>query len=89
MTPLVFTLVTFLMSLAAGALGSLLGLGGGIIVIPVLTLLLGIDIRYAIGASVVSVILGPGGWPPARCDCHHSTSGVRVCLAYSRIYDII
>ncbi|MFI5378731.1 MAG: sulfite exporter TauE/SafE family protein [Tepidisphaerales bacterium] len=61
MTPLVFTLVTFAMSLAAGALGSLLGLGGGIIVIPALTLLLGIDIRYAIGASVVSVIATSSG----------------------------
>src|SRR6185437_1808336 len=43
-------------AVAAGALGSLLGLGGGIIVIPALTLLLKIDIRYAVGASIVSVV---------------------------------
>ena len=40
MTPLLFVVVVFLVSLAAGFLGSLLGLGGGIIVIPALTLLL-------------------------------------------------
>lgn len=48
-------------SVAAGMLGSLLGLGGGIIVIPVLTLLLGVDIRYAAGASIVSVIATSNG----------------------------
>jgi uncharacterized membrane protein YfcA len=61
MTPLDFTLLTFVSSVAAGVLGSLLGLGGGIIVVPVLTLLLHIDIRYAIGASIVSVIATSSG----------------------------
>jgi uncharacterized membrane protein YfcA len=61
MTPLEFTLVTFGISLLAGVLGSLLGLGGGIIVVPALTLLLKIDIRYAIGASIVSVIATSSG----------------------------
>jgi uncharacterized membrane protein YfcA len=40
----------------AGALGSMLGLGGGVIVIPLLTLLLGVDIRLAIAASAVAVV---------------------------------
>jgi uncharacterized membrane protein YfcA len=48
-------------SLIAGFLGSLLGLGGGIIIIPTLTLLMGIDIKYAIGASIVSVIATSSG----------------------------
>jgi len=61
MTPFEFTLLAFLISAAAGVLGSLLGLGGGIIVIPVLTLLFKIDIRYAIGASIVSVIATSSG----------------------------
>ncbi|MEI8194488.1 MAG: sulfite exporter TauE/SafE family protein [Phycisphaerae bacterium] len=61
MTPLTFTLVTFVISIAAGLLGSLLGLGGGIIVIPALTLFLHIDIRFAIGASIVSVIATSSG----------------------------
>jgi uncharacterized membrane protein YfcA len=61
MTPLSFTLVTLAISIVAGLLGSLLGLGGGIIVIPALTLLLKIDIHYAIGASIVSVIATSSG----------------------------
>ena len=61
MNPLTFTLVTFALSIGAGLLGSLLGLGGGIIIVPALTLLLHIDIRYAIGASIVSVIATSSG----------------------------
>lgn len=51
----------FLISIIAGFLGSLLGLGGGIIITPVLTLLFGLDIKYAIGASIVSVIATSSG----------------------------
>src|SRR5262245_2165832 len=61
MTPLEFDMLLLLVSVAAGILGSLIGLGGGIIVIPALTLLFGIDIRYAIGASIVSVIATSSG----------------------------
>jgi uncharacterized membrane protein YfcA len=60
-TPLDLTLAAFATSIIAGLLGALLGLGGGIIVVPALTLLLGIDIRYAIGASIVSVIATSSG----------------------------
>src|SRR5262245_18230266 len=61
MTPIGFTLLVLMVSVVAGVLGSLLGLGGRIIVIPVLTLLLKIDIKYAIGASIVSVIATSSG----------------------------
>lgn len=61
MTPLELTLAAFATSVVAGVLGALLGLGGGIIVVPALTLLFGIDIRYAIGASIVSVIATSSG----------------------------
>src|SRR5580698_4369279 len=43
-------------SILAGCLGSILGLGGGVVIIPALTLGLGVNIRYAVGASIVSVI---------------------------------
>jgi len=56
-----FTLLVCLCSLLAGFVGSLTGLGGGIIITPVLTLALGVDIRYAIGASLVSVIATSSG----------------------------
>lgn len=50
-----------LISVAAGLLGSLVGLGGGIIIVPILTLVFHIDIRLAIGASLVSVIATSSG----------------------------
>lgn len=59
--PVVFESLLFLISIAAGILGALLGLGGGVIVVPALTLLFGIDIRYAVGASLVSVIATSSG----------------------------
>ena len=55
-TPFNFVAIVLLVSMGAGLLGSLLGLGGGLILIPVLTLVLKVDIRYAVGASIVSVI---------------------------------
>jgi len=50
------TLVIGLGALVAGFLGSLTGLGGGVVIVPLLTLGFGVDLRYAIGASLVSVI---------------------------------
>ncbi|MHC6180630.1 sulfite exporter TauE/SafE family protein [Clostridium sp. JNZ X4-2] len=48
-------------SVLAGMVGSILGLGGGTIITPALTLLFGIDIRYAVGASLISVIATSSG----------------------------
>jgi len=56
-----FTGLVWLAALFAGFIGSLTGLGGGIIITPVLALALGVDIRYAIGASLVSVIATSSG----------------------------
>jgi uncharacterized protein len=56
-----FTLVVALGSFVAGMLGSLTGLGGGVVIVPLLTLVFGVDIRYAIGASLVSVIATSSG----------------------------
>jgi uncharacterized membrane protein YfcA len=61
MTNLEFTPLVFGISAVAGFLGALTGLGGGVVVTPALTLLLGVDIRYAIGASLVSVIATSSG----------------------------
>jgi uncharacterized protein len=61
MSPLLFVVIVGAVSLVAGFLGALLGLGGGIIIVPTLTLLLGVDIRLAIGASIVSVIATSSG----------------------------
>lgn len=61
MNALEFTILTGLSSLLAGFLGSLTGLGGGVVIVPLLTLVFGVDIRYAIGASLVSVIATSSG----------------------------
>ena len=50
-----------LIAVLAGFLGSLVGLGGGIIITPALTILFGFDIKYAIGASIVAVIATSSG----------------------------
>jgi uncharacterized protein len=51
----------FMIAILAGIVGSVLGLGGGIIVTPALTLLFGVDINHAIGASIISVIATSSG----------------------------
>jgi len=61
MTASSFTLVVWVVSAIAGFLGALTGLGGGVVVVPALTLALGVDIKYAIGASLVSVIATSSG----------------------------
>ncbi|MGB6831000.1 MAG: sulfite exporter TauE/SafE family protein [Terracidiphilus sp.] len=61
MNALEFTGVVFVLSALAGFLGALTGLGGGVVVVPALTLALGVDIKYAIGASLVSVIATSSG----------------------------
>ena len=61
MSVLVFTIILLLGAYAAGLLGSLTGLGGGVIVIPLLTLAFGIDFHYAIGAALVASIATSSG----------------------------
>jgi uncharacterized membrane protein YfcA len=52
----IFTLLVLSGAVAAGFLGSLTGLGGGVVIVPLLALAFGVDIHYAIGASLISVI---------------------------------
>lgn len=61
MTILAFTLILLLAAYCAGLLGSLTGLGGGVVVIPVLTIGFGIDFHYAIGAALVASIATSSG----------------------------
>src|SRR6202030_2185598 len=61
MSVLEFTALVWTGSLVAGLVGSLTGLGGGVVLVPLLTLLFKVDLRYAIGASLVSVIATSSG----------------------------
>lgn len=61
LTVLELSTLLLLGALFAGFLGSLTGLGGGIVIVPLLTLAFGVDIRYAIGTSLVTVIATSSG----------------------------
>jgi uncharacterized protein len=61
MSVLAFTLLVWCGALAAGFVGALTGLGGGVIIVPLVTLAFGADIRYAVGASLVSVMATSSG----------------------------
>lgn len=61
MTILTFSILVFGFSFLAGLLGALTGLGGGVVIIPVLVLLFHVDMHYAMGASLISVIATSSG----------------------------
>ncbi|HEV2299816.1 MAG TPA: sulfite exporter TauE/SafE family protein [Candidatus Acidoferrales bacterium] len=61
MSLLLFTLLIWVCSLAAGLLGSLTGLGGGLVIVPLLLIVFKVDIHYAAGASLISVIATSSG----------------------------
>ena len=69
-----------LIAVLAGFLGSLVGLGGGIIITPALTILFGFDIKYAIGASIVAVIATSSGSAIAFVKYHVSNMRVGMLL---------
>lgn len=60
-TVLIFTLILLVGAYGAGLLGSLTGLGGGVVVIPLLTLCFGVDLHYAVGAALVASIATSSG----------------------------
>ncbi|HTV15099.1 MAG TPA: sulfite exporter TauE/SafE family protein [Acidobacteriaceae bacterium] len=61
MNELWFALILCVSSMVAGLLGALSGLGGGVVIVPLLTIAFHVDIHYAIGASLVSVIATSSG----------------------------
>ena len=78
MNNLEFSALVFSISAAAGFLGSLTGLGGGVVITPALTLMLGVDIRYAIGATLVSVIATSSG--AASAYVREGFSNIRIAM---------
>jgi len=61
MAPLFFLLFMFATAIAAGIVGAIVGIGGGLLVTPVLTIIFGVDIHLAIGASIISIIATSSG----------------------------
>ena len=67
---LAFFVLVFLAAILAGLVGSLVGLGGGVFIVPLLTLVFGLPIHDAIGASIVSVIATSSGAAAAYVKDH-------------------
>lgn len=80
MSPSMFVLSLFGVALSAGFLGSLLGLGGGLIIVPSLTLGFGIDMHLAVGASIVAVVATSSGSAVAYLRDHMSNLRVAMLL---------
>src|SRR5437763_1436351 len=80
--PLTLTMLAliFVGSLLAGVLGSLVGLGGGVLIVPMLTLLFGFPISFAIGASIISVIATSSGAAAAYVRDHLTNMRVGMFL---------
>src|ERR1700722_8165433 len=76
MSALTFSLAICLTSILAGFLGALTGLGGGVVIVPVLCLLFRIDRHYAIGALLVSVIATSSG--AAAASVREGFSNIRI-----------
>lgn len=75
-----YSSLVLVISVLGGFLGSLLGIGGGMIVIPVLTLIFGVDIRYAIAASLISIIATSSGAAASYLKDHLTNLRVAVLL---------
>ncbi len=78
MNILTFTIVVGMASCVAGLVGALTGLGGGVVIVPLLVMAFGVDIRYAIGASLVSVIATSSG--AAAAYVREGYSNIRVAM---------
>ncbi len=83
MDELVFDILVAFASLLAGVIGALIGLGGGVIITPLLVLAFGIDIRYAMGAALCSVIATSSGAAAAylRDGISNMRIGLFLCIA--------
>lgn len=84
-----YEILLFFISIGAGFLGSLLGIGGGMIVIPALTLWLHIDIRYAIAASLISIIATSSGAAASFLKDHLTNIKVAVFLEVGTVFGAI
>jgi uncharacterized membrane protein YfcA len=74
------SLIVFFISIGSGFIGALMGLGGGIIIVPVLTLIFGVNIRYAIAASLISIIATSSGAAASFLKDHLTNLRVAVLL---------
>ncbi len=78
MGPVEFVALLFVTAVLAGGVGAVLGLGGGILLVPLLTMFFGVNLHYAMGASLVSVIATSSG--AAAAYLRRGMSNIRIGL---------
>jgi uncharacterized membrane protein YfcA len=76
--PVEFVALVFATALLAGGIGAVLGLGGGILLVPILSMFFGVNLHYAMGASLVSVIATSSG--AAAAYLRQGVSNIRIGL---------
>ncbi len=84
-----FMATMFVAAVAAGLLGALAGLGGGILIVPLLTIGFGLDIRFAIGASIISVIATSSGAAAAYVRDHLTNIRVGMLLELATTFGAV
>jgi uncharacterized protein len=86
---LVILLLIFGGSVLAGVVGSLVGLGGGVLLVPMLTLAFGLPIQYAIGTSIVAVIATSSGSAAAYVRDHLTNLRVGLFLVMATTFGAV
>jgi uncharacterized membrane protein YfcA len=80
------SLILLPISVLAGFLGSILGLGGGVVIVPVLTLIFGVDIRYAVAASLISIIATSSGAAASFLKDHLTNVRLAILLEIGTVF---
>jgi len=83
--PWLFLAAILATSIVAGAIGAILGLGGGIVLVPILTMFYGINLRDAMGASIISVIATSSGAAAAYLRTGLSNMRIGLFLAMATV----
>ncbi len=80
------SLVLLPISIVAGFIGSILGLGGGVVIVPVLTLYFGVEIRYAVAASLISIIATSSGAAASFLKDHLTNVRLAILLEIGTVF---
>ena len=79
--PAVSQILLLFLSILSGIAGAILGLGGGMFIVPILTLFFGVEMKYAVGASIISVIATSSGAGAGHLRDYYTNTRLGVLLA--------
>ncbi len=84
-----YEIILFTISISAGFLGAILGIGGGLIIVPALTLIFHVDIRYAIAASLISIIATSSGAAASFLKDHLTNVKLAILLEVGTVFGAV